>query len=60
MHEFIRLDLEILPRVMSGLMSTIIIEPDLIGEIKLKQLQDPFLQKIGNEIPDGKWPEFNF
>ena len=42
------------PRIEGGLKLAIIVQPNLLEEIKANQLQDQFLNKVVDEQPEGR------
>ena len=57
-REMEQLEIEVIPRTEHGMMAALQARPALIDEIKAKQMEDPNLKKIHDEIPEGKRPDF--
>ena len=54
--EFEKLEVEVVLKTEGALLVTIIAQTSLLEEIKVNQLQDPFLRKVVEELFKGKQP----
>ena len=59
LEDFRRMDIDLVPKRYSYMLSTLTIQPSIVDKIKDCQASDPALLKIKDEVIQGKRPEFN-
>ena len=59
MEDLRRMDIDLVPKRYSYMLSTLTIQPSIVDKIKEGQASDPALLKIKDEVIQQKRPEFN-